>query len=236
MKKSLVNYLFCWILLVALFNILGFFTPPVIAGYDKYTGKFWVGYIFITVCFLGNLIFSYFSLNENNREKRILNVPLTIVSYIELIILVVVGALCMITPYIPVWLGVVICATILVFSVIVLISIKCVGENTSNANVNLNNKTESFREMVDMARIICDLTNDENKVAASKVFDAIRYSDSISTPETYEIDERIKSLLASLRECLNIDNNEAFNEEAEKVVHLVEERKVICMSAKRKVK
>lgn len=235
MKKSFVYYLLCWILVVALFNVISFVIPSKIADYDKYSGGFWVGYIFITLCFLVHLAFSYFSLSESNKEKRILNIPLNIISYIELVIMVIAGILCMITPFMPVWLGVIICMTVLVFSIISLIGIKGIGEHTSEANINLNNKTSSFREMVGMAQIVSNIAKEENKAIASKVYDSVRYSDSIFSTETAEIDIKIKNALVNMKECLNTDNDDSFATESEKVLRLIEERKVICMAAKRRV-
>lgn len=235
MKKSCVYYLICWVLVVALFNVVSFVTPSNVAGYDKYSGGFWVGYIFIILCFIGHLAFSYFSLSENNKEKRILNVPLNIISYIELVIMVIAGALCMIMPFMPVWLGVIICMFVLVFSIISLLGIKGVSEHTSEANINLNKKTESFREMVDLAQIVSNTAKEDNKAIASKIYEAIRYSDSIASNETAESDIKIKNSLISLKEYLIADNDSAFKSESEKLLRLVEERKVICMSAKRRV-
>ena len=234
MKKSFVYYLICWVFVVVLFNVVSFVTPSNIAGHGKYSGGFWVGYVFITLCFIGHLAFSYFSLSENNKEKRVLNVPLNIISYIELVIMVVAGVLCMITPFMPVWFGVIICMVVLVFSIISLVGIKGVSEHTSEANINLNNKTESFREMVDLAQIVCSIDKEENKAVATKVYESIYYSDSIASTETAEIDIKIKNSLISLKEYLNANNESDFKSESEKILRLVEERKVICMSAKRK--
>ena len=55
MKKTFNFYLVIWTILLALFNIITFVNIGW-EGYDKYTASFWIGYIFITVTFFGQLI------------------------------------------------------------------------------------------------------------------------------------------------------------------------------------
>ncbi len=234
MKTNYIYYFICWFLVVLLFNVVSFATPSSFTEIDKYIGGFWVGYIFIMVSLVAHLVYSYFSFSENNKEKKILNVPINIISYIELVVMIVVGILCMITTFMPVWLDVIICLAILVFSLISLIDIKCVGENTSNANIQLNKNTGSFRDMVEATQLLCNSAkNISEKNMANKIYEAIRYSDSISSPETSDIEQKIKSSLSVLLNSLNENNSNVFNEEAKKILQLIEERKAICMTVKR---
>ena len=55
MKKSFKIYSLIWAICVAVFNVITFVTPNEIGGVSKFSGSFWVGYIFITVDnFIGN--------------------------------------------------------------------------------------------------------------------------------------------------------------------------------------
>lgn len=233
MKKSFNHYFICWLLLMILFNVISFVIPSSFAGLEKYTDSFWIGYIFIMICLCIHIVFSYFFLSEQNGEKRILNVPINIISYIEIIIIFIAGTVCMVIPGIPAWLSVILCISVNFFSVTTLIVIRGVAENTSNANTLLNNKTSVYRELVESAQILCDLVNDGNeKRLATKIYEAIRYSDSISTSETSEIEQKIKDSLVKIKECSRSNNEIEFKNETKKILQLIEERKVICMSAK----
>lgn len=103
------------------------------------------------------------------------------------------------------------------FSVTTLIVIRGVAENTSNANTLLNNKTSVYRELVESAQILCDLVNDGNeKRLATKIYEAIRYSDSISTSETSEIEQKINDSLDKIKECSRSNNEIEFKNETKK--------------------
>ena len=186
MKKKQIYYLVVWIALIILFNILCFVTPTEISGVQTFSGAFWPGYVCITVSFVCHLVFSIICLGENNREKRVLNMPLIIISYFELIIMIIIGIGCMVLPIISNWLGIILCYAILVVSVLIFVSAIVVGENTLKANTALNVKGFQMREIANQASELISMANDdETKTLMQKIFDAIRYSDPTSTEETY---------------------------------------------------
>ena len=69
MKKKQMYYIIVWIALISLFNVLFFVTPDEINGIKTFSGAFWPGYVFITIAFLGHLVFSIVCLSENNYGK-----------------------------------------------------------------------------------------------------------------------------------------------------------------------
>ena len=185
MKKSVKYYLICWVVLVALFNVVCFMTLEKIAGVSKFTGSFWVGYAFIKAAFVAHFAFMYKNLSAKDKETKVLGIPLMILSIIELCIMLIAGLLCMLLAPMPYWVGVIVCSAILVFSIISLVTAKGVGENTSQANINLNRKTDNYRKMVDAADMLLQrAATTEEKALVQKVYDAVRYSDAESSTET----------------------------------------------------
>ena len=150
MKKSLKYYIIVWIALVGLFNIVCFVTPNEIGGMNKFTGSFWAGYGFVVAAFVLHLVYACFAFNEANAEKRVINTPLTVISFIELLLMGIVGTLCIAVFWTPTWVSIIICYFVLLLSVIFFISAKAVGENTQSANISLNRKTSNFRELDNM--------------------------------------------------------------------------------------
>ena len=47
MKKSFKIYSLIWAICIAVFNVITFVTPNEIGGVSKFSGSFWVGYIFM---------------------------------------------------------------------------------------------------------------------------------------------------------------------------------------------
>ena len=68
MKKVFKFYSAIWAVLLALFNVISFVSVSW-AGIEKYTPSFWIGYIFITIAFIGQIICTYFALYDNDIKK-----------------------------------------------------------------------------------------------------------------------------------------------------------------------
>lgn len=111
MNKKYRDYLICWILLVSLFNVICFVIP----GEEKFEGAFWSGYAFSMGAFLIHAVFIYFEYAKAN------NNVVTTISYLQLFFMILVSSLCMLIKSIPNWVGVIMCYTILVFSIIFMI-------------------------------------------------------------------------------------------------------------------
>ena len=73
MKNGFKFYALIWLALVVVFNVIAFVSVGWI-GYEKYTSSFWIGYIFIMVAFVGQLICSYVALKETNINKTFYNI------------------------------------------------------------------------------------------------------------------------------------------------------------------
>lgn len=55
MKKEYKSYLIIWAILLALFNVIAFVFGA-LATKSVLTASFWVGYIFVTIGFVGQLL------------------------------------------------------------------------------------------------------------------------------------------------------------------------------------
>ena len=124
MNKNFKLYIICWAILLALFNVICFVTPNEAAGLNKFGGAFWIGYIFITAAFIGQLVCAYIAFKAENLKKLFYNLPLITLSYTGLILTLIFGGLAMAIPNLPVWVGAVTCLLILGFNAIAIIKAK----------------------------------------------------------------------------------------------------------------
>ena len=237
MKKSLKYYAIVWIALVGLFNIICFVTPDEVGGLSKYSGSFWTGYGFVMAAFVLHLIYACLAFNETNAEKRILNTPLTVISFIELLLMVVVGTLCIAVFRTPTWVSIILCYLILMLSVIFFVSAKAVGENALNANISLNQKTASIRDLVDVAQqLVTASKSKESRQLSQKVYDALRYSDMVSSAATADdeatIREKLEALIAGVSKESDLSE---YSAEVKELLALIEIRNNKCKAAKRRV-
>lgn len=235
MKKSLLNYIICWIGLVALFNVICFVTPEEFNGMYKYAGAFWSGYGFIMASFVMHLVYVFFALSVKEKEKRILNMPVIIISCIELVLMVICGAICMIIPDLPNWLGVVACSVILVFSIVSLVATKSVGEKSTKANMKLNAETRFYRDLTDTAQLLINSAKSpEIKAIAISVKDAIRYSDPVSSDDIHSMELEIEASMNLLLEMIKNDETiDMIKTKSEELLNLIEYRNKKCMTLKR---
>lgn len=234
MKKKQIHYIIVWIALISLFNILCFVTPDEINGIKTFSGAFWPGYVFITIAFLGHLVFSMVCLSENNYGKKVMNIPLTIISCFELAAMVVVGLACMLVPGLPNWLGIILCYAILVFSVLFLLSAKVVGENAASANQSLNAKAFQMRELTNQASELIAMAKDsDTRALLQSVYEAIRFSDPISTEETQPEECEMIKLLAEMKSLIECEKSETIRTKADAIIRFIERRNNKCKSLKR---
>lgn len=234
--KKIFYYIICWILLVVLFNIICFTVPTEINGMYKFGGAFWTGYGFITITFVIHFVYACFALSVSNKEKQILNIPLMIISIVEIVLMIVCGSICMIVPDLPSWVGIILCSVILIFSLFILLVVKIVGENMSKKNSTLNRKTDTYREILNTAQFLCTVVrNDTEKEHVNKLIDAIKYSDAVSSLGTVEIEKEIIRSLNDLMRLLDENKEISFGDEVDTILRLVEKRKIICKSEKREI-
>ena len=99
MKKTFGFFLGIWAILLALFNAVVFITANEVSGTAKFSGGFWIGYIFITVAFIGQLVCAFFALNPNDVQKLFYNIPLIVISYAGLIVMLLAGTACIHTIF-----------------------------------------------------------------------------------------------------------------------------------------
>lgn len=224
--KHFKTYAIVWVLLVGLFNICCFVTPDEVNGVNKFEGAFWPAYGFVMLAFVLHMIFAYNVFSEKNEEKRRQNTMLTTISFVELVLMIVVGAICMLIPSMSYWVAIIVCYAVLALSIIFLLSTKTVEENKFSANSILNTKTAYMRELTNNAHeLISIVKTEESKAEITKVYEAIRYSDTVSSDKLKDEEIAISNGLTSLKELLKDGSDEkAISQKADEIVMLVEKR------------
>ena len=235
MKKQMRDYIISWAALVGLFHIVCFVTPDEIGGVSKFAGAFWSGYGFTVAAFVIHLVYAVFAFSEENGEKRILHMPLTVISFAELALMVAAGLVCLLIPAIPNWVGIILCYTVFVLSVVFLLAARNAGENAWTANQDLNARTGCFRELTDMAQEMTAGAKDSGKKGiAQRVYDAIRYSDPVSAVETEEEEREIRAGLAALSAAVTGNGSmDEVRSGAEELLERLAKRNNRCKALKR---
>ncbi len=225
MKKTFNFYAIIWAICLVLFNILSFITPNEIAGVSKFAGSFWIGYGFITISFIGQLVCAYITFKADNLKKLFYNIPLINISYIGLVIMLIVGDMAMAVPKFPEWLGIIICFVVLAISIIAVLTAKV----AIDAVTNIDEKVAKYIAFIKCLTLDAQsLMNRANapmlKEKCKKVYDALRYSDPVSSEQLSDVENQIKNEFDLLTDAVLSDDLDKTEISVKEILTLISDR------------
>jgi len=192
MKKGVQKYIIVWAILLVVFNVICFASPKELAGYEKFGGAFWAGYVFITLAFVGQLISARCAFKASNLKKLFYNIPLITISYTGLILMLVFGGLAMIIPDLPNWIGIIICLLVLAFTSVSVVKASAAAEIITGVDEKVKAQTRFVKALtVDAESLLARAATPEAKEACKKVFEAVRYSDPMSNDALAGVESQI---------------------------------------------
>ena len=228
MKKNFKRYIVFWAVLFALFNVIAFASVGWI-GYEKYTASFWIGYVFITISFIGQLICSYIAFKADTAKKLFYNISLIRTSYIGLITSFVVGGLCMLISPLPYWVGVIVCAIVLVANVLSVVKATAAIDEIERIDTKVKTQTFFIKSLtVDADTLMASAKSETVKAECRKVYEAIRYSDPMSCDALISVESEITVKFAELSEAVKANDFTGVTEIANEVVILIGDRNKKC--------
>ena len=227
MKKKFLVYSVCWALMLALFNIIVFVTPNEIGGVSKFSGGFWVGYGFTIAAFVGQLACAFLALKETENRKVFYNIPLIWISLGALIVTLVVGGIFEAVPVLPAWIAAVVCSVVLAFSIVAVVKAKAAAEVVANIDEKTAAKTAFVKKLTARANVVLlNAPTPELKAEAKRVYEAIRYSDPMSSEKLAEVENELSEKFAEFEQ-----NPTAAT--ANKIIALVNKRAALCKMLKK---
>jgi len=228
MKRRFNLYIVAWGVLLALFNVIAFVSVGW-AGESKYTPTFWIGYVFITVMFIGQFICSYMAFKADNAKKLFYNISLIRTSYIGLIVSFIVGGLCMLISPLPYWVGVIACAIVLVVNVISVLKATAAIDEIERVDTKVKTQTFFIKSLtIDADTLMASAKSEAVKAECRKVYETIRYSDPMSNEALSSVEGQITVKFAEFSEAVKANDAEKVTEIANEVVILVGDRNKKC--------
>ena len=228
MKKAFKSYFAIWAILLVLFNIIAFVSVGWI-NQEKYTPSFWVGYVFITLALIGQLVCAKTTFNEKNLQKLFYNISLISLSWTGLIVSFVIGGLCMLISPLPYWVGVIACSIVLAFVAIAIIKASVAADAVSSIDDKIKVQTFFIKSLtVDAEGLIARAQTEEIKSECKKVYEAVRYSDPMSHDMLASTESQITIKFSVLADAVNLNDIETVKKYAREVIVLVDERNKKC--------
>ena len=229
MKKSFKIYSLIWAICLAVFNVITFATPNEIGGVSKFSGSFWVGYIFITIAFLGQLTCAFVAFKADKLKKFFYNIPLLSISYGGLVAMLIVGSIFMAIPVLPEWIAIIVCVIILAFNTIAIIKATAAADIVSGIDEKIKAQTFFIKSLsVDAQSLMTSAKSDELRAETKKVYEAIRYSDPMANAALSDLDAQIEKQFNAFSDAVKADDAELAKETADTLVEMVERRNQKC--------
>ena len=234
MKKNFKYFGIVWIVTFILFNAITFIVPAEIAGVNRFEKPvFWITYALIAVAFIAQLISAYIVCKKNKTEKVFLHIPLLRIGYIAVATSLVVGAVFMIIPILPTWIGAIVC--LLVAGVFVILATKAIAAANIVKAVGdkVERKTQFMKTaVVEVENIMARATTPEIKTETKKIYEALRYSDYMSCAELSKIEMHIEDHIAQLKIAVSNEDLEMVQAETTELLLLIKERNSKCKMLK----
>lgn len=229
MKKYFKYYAISWAIALAVFNVITFTVTAETVGFEDVTASFWIGYVFITIAFIGNLVCSLLFFKEGNENKVFLNLPIITISYSALCASLVVGAVAMAVSAIPYWVGIIVDVLVLAFYAIAILKASAAADIVSDIDKKIKTQTFFIKSLtVDAETLMTRAKSDEIKAEAKKVYEAIRYSDPMSNEALAGIETKIQNEFNSFDNAVISDDADLVKSITEELVNLIDERNKKC--------
>lgn len=228
MKKGIKFYVPCWAIALAVFNVISF-VVPITVNVNKFTSLFWIGYAFITIMFIAQLVCSIVFFKQDSNDKRFLNIPIISLSYTALLVSIIVGVVAMAIPFIPYWVGIILDVLIVAFYAIAIISSKAAADTIENIDKKVKTQTFFIKSLtVDAENLLPRAKSDETKVIAKKVYEAIRYSDPMSNEALSSVESQITIKFNEFSNAVIEDNKFLVETLGNELIILVNDRNKKC--------
>ena len=204
MKKNFKSYALIWAIFLVAFNVIVFLVRPIIPGYEiHYDLRFWIAWLFVVAAFVGNLLCANKAFQAENLEKLFYKVPLISVSYRGLIGMLVLGGALMLIPNCPAWIAAIVCVAIAAFTAVAVVKASWAAETVSETHERVAQRTQFIKLLtVETETLMTAAKTPEAQAAAKKVYEALRYSDPMSSEALGEIEaelaEKFKALEAAV--------------------------------------
>lgn len=232
MEKGIKFYAPCWAIALAAFNVVTF-AVPITVNVNKFTPSFWIGYAFITLMFIAQLVCSILFFKQDSKEKKFLNIPVISLSYTALLVSIIVGAVAMAVPFVPYWVGIIIDVLIVAFYAIAIIASKAAADTIENIDNKVKTQTFFIKSLtIDAESLLSRAKSDETKAIAKKVYEVIRYSDPMSNETLSSVESQITIKFNEFSNAVIEDNKSLAESIGNELIILVNDRNKKCRLSK----
>lgn len=237
MKKAFRFYLIAWAILFVIFNVVVIALPKetTIAGvtFTKFGGLSWLTLILFELCFVGHLICTWIALRQNKLSGTFYRLPLIRLSYACIIVTLVLGCLAMAIPNLPDWIPLIVVLIIMALYAVAVLKAAAAAEIVEHIDEKVRVQTAFIKTLtVDAQTLLVRAKSEPVKAACKKVYEAVRYSDPMTSGTLTDVENRIKTEFDAFTDAVISDNADAVSASADELLSLLTERNKTCKANK----
>lgn len=234
MKKGFRYYGIIWLVAVVGFNAVVLIVPNTAGDYSKFGGAFWAGYALIMLALIGQAVCSWLFFKKDDKNNIFLGLSALSFSLSGLIVSLIAGVLCMIIPNMPTWLGAIIGILVLGAYGIAYVTATASAEAVASIDKKVEAKTMFSRSLTaDIESIKARARSEAVKAEVKKVYEAVRYSDPMSSEALFDVETQIIAGFNRLVSTVEADDAEAAKTAADEMVILIKDRSNKCKLLKK---
>lgn len=196
-KNSTKGYVILGILF-ALISIIAFAVPTV------KTATFWIAYVFTAAAFAAQIIIWRTALGKETLKSKFLGFPVVHIGIVYTVIQVIAFAVFMFVPTLPTWSAIVVCSIIAGISAVCMISADAGRNEIERVEAEVQKKVFYIRELQTVVELLTDVETDaDTKAALDQLAEKIRFSDSMSSEQLANLENKISAKVLELKTAPN---------------------------------
>lgn len=204
-KNSSKGYLILGILFV-LVSVIAFAVP------SAKNAVFWISYAFTLIAFAAQIAIWKAGLGRAEPLKsKFLGFPIVHIGIIYLVVQVIVFAVFLFIPTLPIWSAVVVCTVVAGVSAVCMMTSDIGRSEIERVSAKVQKKTFYIKKLHAEVELLTDAETDAaTKTALAQLTEKIRYSDPMSNERIANLEERITAKMDELK--TSEDKAEIINE------------------------
>lgn len=231
MKNEKKYYLIVWIVAVVIFHAIMFLLPDAMLKPSE--GNFWVIYLTVMASFLGQAYCSSLYAKKENKKERFLYIPVVLISYIALLMTLLLALQALTLQFLPNWFTVIVALLVVAYYAFAVIRTLAAADMVMAIDKKVEQQTDFIRSLTAQAKALEQSAGAELRPQVKQVYEAIRYSDPMSSAELAGIEAGISGQYESFAKAVRENQAESVECTAQNICNLLKERNELCKQMKR---
>ena len=232
LDRKLLGAIAAFIVVFLFANILVFLIP------FPHGIAFWTAYVFLMIALVIGFVITYVSAEKTFTQKNgIRYYPLMRFGVMYLIVQGIVSLIFfLLDSYITlplIWIPPVVCLVIFAIFAVLLISTYSGLKVVESVDEQSKKETAFIYSLTAEAELLAKQVSDADlQTELDSLYEAIRYSDPVSTPEVADVDSRIRGEMDVLKAAVTLNDAGKIHESVQKLSLLIAERNQKCKLVK----